>query len=162
MYSTAFLDLPPLLTAGGTDQLPGSKSISNRVLLLAALSQGTTEVHDLLASDDTRVMLDGLRALGCGVDESGGSTVRITGLGDQPPRSPAALFLGNAGTAMRPLTAALALLGGNFEMSGVARMHERPIGDLVDGIADAIGVGGQPAAQPQAPQPKAPIDDIPF
>ena len=68
MYSTAFLDLPPLLTAGGTVQLPGSKSISNRVLLLAALSQGTTEVHDLLASDDTRVMLDGLRALGCGVD----------------------------------------------------------------------------------------------
>ena len=63
MYSTAFLDLPPLLTAGGTVQLPGSKSISNRVLLLAALSQGTTEVHDLLASDDTRVMLDGLRAL---------------------------------------------------------------------------------------------------
>ena len=134
MYSTAFLDLPPLLTAGGTVQLPGSKSISNRVLLLAALSQGTTEVHDLLASDDTRVMLDGLRALGCGVDESGGSTVRITGLGDQPPRSPAALFLGNAGTAMRPLTAALALLGGEFTLSGIPRMHERPIGDLVDAL----------------------------
>ena len=134
MYSTAFLDLPPLLTAGGTVQLPGSKSISNRVLLLAALSQGTTEVHDLLASDDTRVMLDGLRALGCGVDESGGSTVRITGLGDQPPRSPTALFLGNAGTAMRPLTAALALLGGEFTLSGIPRMHERPIGDLVDAL----------------------------
>ncbi len=134
MYSTVFLDLPPLLTAGGTVQLPGSKSISNRVLLLAALSQGTTEVHDLLASDDTRVMLDGLRALGCGVDESGGSTVRITGLGDQPPRSPAALFLGNAGTAMRPLTAALALLGGEFTLSGIPRMHERPIGDLVDAL----------------------------
>ena len=134
MYSTAFLDLPPLLTAGGTVQLPGSKSISNRVLLLAALSQGTTEVHDLLASDDTRVMLDGLRALGCGVDESGGSTVRITGLGDQPPRSPAALFLGNAGTAMRPLTGALALLGGEFTLSGIPRMHERPIGDLVDAL----------------------------
>ena len=134
MYSTAFLDLPPLLTAGGTVQLPGSKSISNRVLLLAALSQGTTEVHDLLASDDTRVMLDGLRALGCGVDESDGSTVRITGLGDQPPRSPAALFLGNAGTAMRPLTAALALLGGEFTLSGIPRMHERPIGDLVDAL----------------------------
>ena len=134
MYSTAFLDLPPLLTAGGTVQLPGSKSIANRVLLLAALSQGTTEVHDLLASDDTRVMLDGLRALGCGVDESGGSTVRITGLGDQPPRSPAALFLGNAGTAMRPLTAALALLGGEFTLSGIPRMHERPIGDLVDAL----------------------------
>ena len=153
MYSTAFLDLPPLLTAGGTVQLPGSKSISNRVLLLAALSQGTTEVHDLLASDDTRVMLDGLRALGCGVDESGGSTVRITGLGDQPPRSPAALFLGNAGTAMRPLTAALALLGGEFTLSGIPRMHERPIGDLVDALRIAgadvqyLGNEGYPPLQ---------------
>ncbi len=134
MYSTAYLDLPPLETAGGEVRLPGSKSISNRVLLLAALSQGTTEVHDLLASDDTRVMLDALRAIGCAVDESGGSTVRITGLGDTPPRSPAKLFLGNAGTAMRPLTAALTLLGGEFELSGVPRMHERPIGDLVDAL----------------------------
>ncbi|MBO9680775.1 MAG: bifunctional 3-phosphoshikimate 1-carboxyvinyltransferase/cytidylate kinase [Acidovorax sp.] len=134
MYSTAYLDLPPLETAGGEVRLPGSKSISNRVLLLAALSEGTTEVHDLLASDDTRVMLDGLRAIGCTVDESGGSTVRITGLGRSAPRSPAKLFLGNAGTAMRPLTAALTLLGGEFELSGVPRMHERPIGDLVDAL----------------------------
>ncbi|QNP60545.1 bifunctional 3-phosphoshikimate 1-carboxyvinyltransferase/cytidylate kinase [Paenacidovorax monticola] len=134
MYSTAYLDLPPLETAGGEVRLPGSKSISNRVLLLAALSEGTTEVHDLLASDDTRVMLDGLRAIGCAVDESGGSTVRITGLGRSAPRSPAKLFLGNAGTAMRPLTAALTLLGGEFELSGVPRMHERPIGDLVDAL----------------------------
>lgn len=134
MYSTAYLDLPPLETAGGEVRLPGSKSISNRVLLLAALSEGTTEVHDLLASDDTRVMLDGLRAIGCAVDESGGSTVRITGLGRSAPHSPAKLFLGNAGTAMRPLTAALTLLGGEFELSGVPRMHERPIGDLVDAL----------------------------
>ncbi|KAB2900651.1 MAG: bifunctional 3-phosphoshikimate 1-carboxyvinyltransferase/cytidylate kinase [Burkholderiaceae bacterium] len=134
MYSTAYLDLPPLETAGGEVRLPGSKSISNRVLLLAALSEGTTEVHDLLASDDTRVMLDGLRAIGCAVDETGGSTVRITGLGRTAPRSPAKLFLGNAGTAMRPLTAALTLLGGEFELSGVPRMHERPIGDLVDAL----------------------------
>ncbi|WP_438357448.1 hypothetical protein, partial [Azospirillum brasilense] len=83
MYSTAFLDLPPLDTAGGAVRLPGSKSISNRVLLLAALSEGTTEVHDLLASDDTRVMLDALREIGCGVDEGAAAqgTVRITGLG---------------------------------------------------------------------------------
>ena len=135
MLRTAFLDIPPLQTAAGTITLPGSKSISNRVLLLAALSHGTTEVHDLLASDDTRVMLDALRQLGCGVDEtSGGATVRITGLGGARPRSPAQLFLGNAGTAMRPLTAALALLGGEFELSGVPRMHERPIGDLVDAL----------------------------
>ncbi|SDC13426.1 3-phosphoshikimate 1-carboxyvinyltransferase [Paracidovorax valerianellae] len=133
MFSTAFLDLPPLATAGGTIQLPGSKSISNRVLLLAALSEGTTEIHDLLASDDTRVMLDALRQLGCAVDEQG-AVVRITGLGSRPPLAPASLFLGNAGTAMRPLTAALALLGGEFELSGVPRMHERPIGDLVDAL----------------------------
>ncbi|MDE2414743.1 MAG: bifunctional 3-phosphoshikimate 1-carboxyvinyltransferase/cytidylate kinase [Comamonadaceae bacterium] len=133
MFATAFLDLPPLAGAAGSVQLPGSKSISNRVLLLAALSQGTTEVHDLLASDDTRVMLDALRQLGCTVDEAG-ATVRITGLGGATPRSPAQLFMGNAGTAMRPLTAALALLGGEFELSGVPRMHERPIGDLVDAL----------------------------
>ena len=110
MYSTAFLDLPPLQAAAGEVHLLGSKSISNRVLLLAALSSGTTTVHDLLASDDTRVMLDALRQIGCVVDESGGSTVRITGLGGSTPLSPAKLFMGNAGTAMRPLTAALALM----------------------------------------------------
>ena len=134
MFSTAFLDLPPLASVQGSVQLPGSKSISNRVLLLAALSQGTTEVRDLLASDDTRVMLDALRQLGCTVDEAGGGTVRITGLGSSTPPSPTQLFMGNAGTAMRPLTAALALLGGEYELSGVPRMHERPIGDLVDAL----------------------------
>ena len=149
MYSTAFLDLPPLQAAAGEVHLPGSKSISNRVLLLAALSRGTTTVHDLLASDDTRVMLDALRQIGCTVDEAG-STVRITGLGDRSPQSPAQLFMGNAGTAMRPLTAALALLGGEFELSGVPRMHERPIGDLVDALRqlgchiDYLGNDGYP------------------
>ena len=149
MYSTAFLDLPPLQGASGEVHLPGSKSISNRVLLLAALSQGTTAVHDLLASDDTRVMLDALRQIGCTVEENG-STVHITGLGGGAPRSPARLFMGNAGTAMRPLTAALALLGGEFELSGVPRMHERPIGDLVDALRqlgcriDYLGNEGYP------------------
>ena len=149
MFTTAFLDLPPLDTAAGDVQLPGSKSISNRVLLLAALSNGTTTVHDLLASDDTRVMLDALRQLGCTVEEDG-AEVRITGLGGRTPQSPAKLFLGNAGTAMRPLTAALALLGGEFELSGIARMHERPIGDLVDALRqlgcqiDYLGNEGYP------------------
>ncbi len=149
MYSTVFLDLPALQSAQGSVQLPGSKSISNRVLLLAALSQGTTTVHDLLASDDTRVMLDALRQLGCGVEEDG-AQARITGLGGRQPTSPANLFLGNAGTAMRPLTAALALLGGAFELSGIARMHERPIGDLVDALRqlgchiDYLGNDGYP------------------
>jgi 3-phosphoshikimate 1-carboxyvinyltransferase len=133
MFSTAFLDIPPLAGAAGTVVLPGSKSISNRVLLLAALSAGTTTVHDLLDSDDTRVMLDALRALGCGVKHTG-PALEVTGLGDRAPASHARLFLGNAGTAMRPLTAALALIGGEFELSGVARMHERPIGDLVDAL----------------------------
>ncbi|RKR25780.1 3-phosphoshikimate 1-carboxyvinyltransferase [Acidovorax sp. 93] len=149
MYSTAFIDLPPLQAAAGEVHLPGSKSISNRVLLLAALSNGTTTVHDLLASDDTRVMLDGLRQIGCTVDEAG-STVHITGLGGRAPQSPAKLFMGNAGTAMRPLTAALALLGGEFELSGIPRMHERPIGDLVDALRqlgcqiDYLGNDGYP------------------
>ena len=137
MFNTAYLDLPALASAGGSVQLPGSKSISNRVLLLSALSEGTTEVRDLLASDDTRVMLDALRQIGCDVQEGTGAdvgTVRITGLGSKHPNSPAKLFLGNAGTAMRPLTAALSLLGGEFELSGVARMHERPIGDLIDAL----------------------------
>jgi 3-phosphoshikimate 1-carboxyvinyltransferase len=149
MFSTAFLDLPPLDSAGGTVVLPGSKSISNRVLLLAALCEGTTRVHDLLDSDDTRVMLDALRALGCSVVHRG-PVLEVTGLGRKRPAAHARLFLGNAGTAMRPLTAALALLGGDFELSGVARMHERPIGDLVDAlrqlgcVIDYEGTAGYP------------------
>lgn len=154
MYTTAFLDLPHLATAGGSVQLPGSKSISNRVLLLAALSHGTTTVHDLLDSDDTRVMLQALQQIGCVVEPAAvlaGQPLRITGLGGQLPRSDLqALFLGNAGTAMRPLTAALSLLQGHFEMRGVARMHERPIGDLVDALRqlgcqiDYLGNAGYP------------------
>lgn len=138
MYATAFLDIPPLQHASGEVTLPGSKSISNRVLLLAALCSGTTTVHDLLDSDDTRVMLQALRDLGCGVEGSNGQPLRITGLAAQLPVKTGDLFLGNAGTAMRPLTAALALLasvhGGSFGLRGIARMHERPIGDLVDAL----------------------------
>jgi 3-phosphoshikimate 1-carboxyvinyltransferase len=133
MFSTAFLDLPALAGAAGEITLPGSKSISNRVLLMAAMCQGTTAIHDLLDSDDTRVMLVALRALGCTIVHAG-STVRITGLGGKLPDTAVKLFMGNAGTAMRPLTAALAVLGGNVELSGVPRMHERPIGDLVDAL----------------------------
>jgi 3-phosphoshikimate 1-carboxyvinyltransferase len=149
MFSTAFLDLPPLLHASGTLVLPGSKSISNRVLLLSALSQGTTTLHDVLDSDDTRVMLVALRQLGCGVRQSG-HTVVIDGLGGQLPPLKADLFMGNAGTAIRPLTAALAVLGGDFELRGVPRMHERPIGDLVDALRqlgcqiDYLGQDGYP------------------
>ncbi len=133
MFSTAFLDIPPLSSAAGTVVLPGSKSISNRVLLLSALSQGTTTLHELLDSDDTRIMLAALKQLGCGVRQSG-KTVAIDGLGGQIKQRKASLFMGNAGTAIRPLTAALAVMGGDYELSGVPRMHERPIGDLVDAL----------------------------
>ena len=133
MFSTEFLDLPPLVGAHGRVVLPGSKSISNRVLLLSALCRGRTTVHDLLDSDDTRVMLAALRQLGCGVQQDG-TTVVIDGLDGKLPQAPLKFFMGNAGTAMRPLTAALAVLGGDFELSGVPRMHERPIGDLVNAL----------------------------
>ncbi|MDO8311073.1 MAG: bifunctional 3-phosphoshikimate 1-carboxyvinyltransferase/cytidylate kinase, partial [Sideroxyarcus sp.] len=134
MTSENYLDLPPLLTARGTITLPGSKSISNRVLLLAALSSGVTEVRDVLLSDDTERMLDGLRTLGVGVEQLDKHVFRVTGCGGNFPVKDAELFLGNAGTAFRPLTAALALSGGHYKLSGVARMHERPIGDLVDAL----------------------------
>jgi 3-phosphoshikimate 1-carboxyvinyltransferase len=158
MFSTEFLDLPPLIGASGAVTLPGSKSISNRVLLLAALCEGTTTIHDLLDSDDTRVMLQALRTLGCAMEQAG-STVTITGLAGQLSVKKADLFLGNAGTAMRPLTAALAVLGGDFTLGGIARMHERPIGDLVDALRllgcqiDYLGNDGFPPLRIGMPSP---------
>jgi len=162
MYDIPFLDLPPLRAASGTVRLPGSKSISNRVLLLAALAEGRTLVHEPLQSDDTRVMLDALRALGCTVQAAERGALRIDGLGGRLRVHEAALFLGNAGTAMRPLCAVLALLastqGGRFELSGVPRMHERPIGDLVDALR-ALGCDiaelGQPGYPPLRVQGQA-------
>ena len=141
MFEIAFLDVPALRAVSGTVRLPGSKSISNRVLLLAALCDGQTTVRDLLDSDDTRVMLQALRQLGCGVVVDG-TTAVIDGLGGRARQPQAELFLGNAGTAMRPLTAALAVLGGDYRLSGIARMHERPIGDLVDALR-ALGCSVQ-------------------
>jgi 3-phosphoshikimate 1-carboxyvinyltransferase len=153
MFAIPFLDLPPLRSAAGTVVLPGSKSISNRVLLLAGLAAGTTAIHDLLDSDDTRVMLTALQQLGCGIERDAGA-LRVRGLGGQLAVQQASLFLGNAGTAMRPLAAALAVLtalqGGRFELRGVARMHERPIGDLVAALrqlgcrVDELGTVGYP------------------
>ncbi len=152
-----YIDLPPLLSAHGTITLPGSKSISNRVLLLAALAEGVTEVRDLLHSDDTDRMLDALRILGVGVEALGGNAYRVTGCGGNFSVKDAELFLGNAGTAFRPLTAALALSGGHYKLSGVARMHERPIGDLVDALRalganiDYLGNAGFPPLQIYSP-----------
>lgn len=129
-----FIDLPQMVSAGGTVRLPGSKSISNRVLLLAALAEGTTEIRDLLVSDDTARMLEALGALGIPVNDLGGGCRTVVGCKGDIPVKRADLFLGNAGTAFRPLTAALALAGGEYILRGVARMHERPIGDLVDSL----------------------------
>ena len=157
MYAIPFLDLPPLTGACGAVSLPGSKSISNRVLLLSALCEGTTVVHDLLDSDDTRVMLQALRQLGCGVEVQG-TMATITGLGGRAwPTQAIEFFMGNAGTAMRPLTAALAVHGGDFTLKGVARMHERPIGDLVDALRelgcaiDYLGNEGYPPLRVRQP-----------
>jgi len=128
----ASLDLPPLAHAAGTIALPGSKSISNRTLLLAALASGATRVCGLLDADDVDRMLDALVALGVRIDrDAAGREVIVHGTGGVFPVAHASLFLGNAGTAFRPLTAVLAFGRGHYELAGVARMHERPIGDLV-------------------------------
>ena len=130
-----YLDLSPIPRVGGTVLLPGSKSISNRTLLLAALADGVTEVKALLASDDTQHMLGALKQLGVNWAQHGDSRdYRVEGVGGEFPVKLADLFLGNAGTAFRPLTAALALSHGEYRLSGVPRMHERPIGDLVDAL----------------------------
>ncbi|TCJ11729.1 3-phosphoshikimate 1-carboxyvinyltransferase [Parasulfuritortus cantonensis] len=133
--SAEYIDLPAAKGARGSVRLPGSKSISNRVLLLAALAEGTTEVKALLDSDDTRVMLEALKQLGVGWSRREGSDdYRVAGIGGVFPVKQAELFLGNAGTAFRSLSAACALAGGDYVLKGVPRMHERPIGDLVDAV----------------------------
>jgi 3-phosphoshikimate 1-carboxyvinyltransferase len=129
-----YLDLGPFWHAAGTIRLPGSKSISNRTLLLAALAQGVTEIRDLLSADDVDRMLDALEQLGVRVQRSDPQRVLVTGCSGAFPRRSGDLFLGNAGTVFRPLTAALALNGGHYTLSGAPRMHERPIGDLVDAL----------------------------
>jgi 3-phosphoshikimate 1-carboxyvinyltransferase len=147
------LDLGPLSRASGSIRLPGSKSISNRTLLLAALAHGTTDIHDLLASDDVERMLDALKALGVNLKQTGELDWQVEGTAGAFPVKEADLFMGNAGTAIRPLTAALALSNGSYRLSGVPRMHERPIGDLVDGLRQAgahieyLGNEGYPPLQ---------------
>ena len=153
-----YLDLAPIGSVRGTIKLPGSKSISNRTLLLSALAEGETHIRDVLDSDDTRYMVDALRALGVACDAEGDHALRVRGAGGAFPVKSAELFLGNAGTAFRPLTAVLALTGGEYLLSGVPRMHERPIGDLVDalhGLGAAIEYLGQPGYPPLAIGPGA-------
>jgi 3-phosphoshikimate 1-carboxyvinyltransferase len=147
-----YLDLQPAMHAQGRVKLPGSKSISNRMLLLAALAEGTTHISELLASDDTHVMLMALQKLGIKWEQIGESQDYVVhGTGGTLPVHQADLFLGNAGTAIRPLTAALAVIGGDYTLHGVARMHERPIGDLVDALNDIgarIEYTGEPGFPP--------------
>jgi len=137
------IELAPARRAAGTVRLPGSKSISNRALLLAALARGDTELSGLLDADDTRVMREALAQLGVKFGNRGQSPISnniITGVAGPFPIKQAELFLGNAGTAFRPLTAALALSSGEYRLSGVPRMHERPIRDLVDALR---GIGAR-------------------
>ena len=160
------LTLPAASRAQGNITLPGSKSISNRTLLLAALANGVTEIRDLLNSDDTARMLEALEILGVKCEHFADNTWRVHGCnGSFPnkgaPNKNADLFLGNAGTAFRPLTAALALSGGYYTLTGTPRMHERPIGDLVDALRqvganiDYLGVEGFPPLKisPPSSQP---------
>jgi 3-phosphoshikimate 1-carboxyvinyltransferase len=159
MYSIPHLDIPPLNRVRGRVQLPGSKSISNRVLLLCALSSGKTQVHDLLDSDDTQVMLSALHKLGCVIERSP-TSLHITGIGERKINANELheIFLGNAGTAMRPLCAALALSGVKAHLTGIARMYERPIQDLVDALTQIgadIEYMGTPGFPPLMIKPSA-------
>lgn len=131
--SIAALQIGPYQGAKGQMTLPGSKSISNRALLLAALSNGKTTLKQLLDADDTQVMRNALRQLGVKVEDHG-NDCEVTGCAGNFPVKHVDLFMGNAGTAIRPLTAALVMQEGEYRLSGVPRMHERPIGDLVDGL----------------------------
>ena len=148
-----YIDLAKVAHVEGAVRLPGSKSISNRILLLAALSQGDVAIVDLLASDDTAVMLAALRSLGVQWTEektATGTIHHVKGVAGVLPNKSADLFMGNAGTAIRPLTAALAVIGGDYTLHGVPRMHERPIGDLVDAL-NAAGTDVEYTGNPGFP-----------
>ena len=152
--------LQPALSARGQVDLPGSKSLSNRYLLLAALCSGVTELHGLLESDDTAVMLDSLERLGVRLERPAPDVLQVWGVAGAFPRLSAELFVGNSGLTIRTLVPAVAAslsastdpqaATGTVILSGVPRMHERPIADLVDGLLalgariDYLGVPGYP------------------
>ena len=161
MTHADYLDLPAAHHAQGTVNLPGSKSISNRVLLLSALAQGSTRIDGLLQSDDTQVMLAALQQLGVSITTHAPDSVTVEGVAQFPVKD-AALFMGNAGTAIRPLTAALAMMGGHYTLSGVPRMHERPIGDLVQGLQEMgaqVSYLGTPGYPPLEIHPAQTLSD---
>ena len=161
MTHSDYIDLPRAHHAHGVVTLPGSKSISNRVLLLSALAAGSTRIDGLLQSDDTKVMLTALRQLGVEVATHAPDSVTVSGVEVFPVKD-ASLFMGNAGTAIRPLTAALAMMQGHYCLSGVARMHERPIGDLVEGLREMgcrISYTGQQGYPPLEIEPAELLND---
>jgi 3-phosphoshikimate 1-carboxyvinyltransferase len=131
------------------------------VLLLSALAAGATRIDGLLQSDDTHVMLTALSALGVQITTHAPDSVTVHGVSRFPVER-AELFMGNAGTAIRPLTAALAMMGGQYSLSGVPRMHERPIGDLVDGLRGMgarINYLGQEGYPPLHIEPSGALSD---
>ena len=129
------LILAPIKRISGRVDLPGSKSLSNRVLLLSMLAEGTTQIQNLLDSDDVRYMIGALEKLGITLQETREKNeISVEGCSGRIPNSDLELMLGNAGTAMRPLTAALTLGQGRYVLDGVPRMRERPIVDLVEGL----------------------------
>ena len=157
------LPLPRAQRAAGTLRLPGSKSISNRTLLLAALARGATVLDGLLESDDTTVMKEALGALGVRIEDLGANRARVHGIGGGRgfPVKRAEIFLGNSGTSARSLAAVLALADGHYTLSGVPRMHERPIGHLVDALRPAgarIRYLGNEGFPPLAIDPCEPVD----
>ncbi len=128
------ITVPAIKSARGAVALPGSKSISNRALLIAALADGTTHLNGLLRADDTDRMIDSLKKLGVGIRFVSETEVFVEGCAGKIMQKSADLFVGNAGTAARSLTALLAFAGGNYRLDGVERMRERPIGDLVEAL----------------------------
>ena len=156
------LSLEPIKKIEGTITLPGSKSMSNRILLLAALAEGKTKVLNLLDSDDIRYMVGALEKLGLEITEDRKNNIlEIVGCAGKIPVEGAELFLGNAGTAMRPLTAAVAAAGkGTFVLDGVERMRERPIEDLIVGLKQ-LGVDAECTMGTGCPPVKIEANGIP-
>jgi len=130
------LTLSPIQKISGSVVLPGSKSLSNRILLLSMLAEGKTEIQNLLDSDDVRRMVEALETLGIQLEENRAENlITVSGTSGIIPVKEATLMLGNAGTAIRPLTAAMTLGHGRFVLDGVQRMRERPIIDLINGLS---------------------------
>ena len=140
---TDAIEIQPTSPLRATIRPPGSKSITNRALICAALAEGESLLTGALESDDTRVMIGGLTQLGIELrHDAAARTIRVTGCNGRLPAASADLMLGNSGTTVRFLTAVCTLGHGTYRLDGVPRMRERPIQDLLDALAQ-LGVRGQ-------------------